>query len=175
MASGMVKNGRHRFAMVSLRTEAESVAIALEIRILSVDDAVNWAICQLDELDMPPVAICDAAMAGSKYPQDVVMTLREVPGDFDRSQAVRLVLRYALDALEQGKRNPIQVTYALYDLAHAGDLSESELDKHQWHFWDHALYFICKGESNRTEEQFFTDWSLELKGFLRSRTEDAHG
>jgi len=163
-----------RFTMASLRTEAEAVAIALEVGILSVDDAVHWAIRQLDNLDVPPIAICDAATAGSKYPQDVASFLRQVPGESDQTQAIWLVLRYALDALEQATRTPRQIARALFDLAYAGDLPKSKLRDQAWIYWD-AIDLVRDGYSNQTEEQIVSDMASTLKEFLRSQVGEAGG
>jgi hypothetical protein len=159
--------------MLSLRTEAESVATALETGLFDVTDAVRWADRQIERSDVPDTAICDAAMAGSKYPQDVAFILRQVPGECDQAQAVRLVLRYALDALEQGRRDPRQVARALFDLAYAGDLPKGKLRGQAWGYWD-AIDLARHGCARQTEKQITADMASAIGGFLASQPEDAH-
>ena len=151
--------------MVSLRTEAESVARALEVGLLDVADAVVWADRQIERSEVPHAAICDCAMAASRYPRDVASILRQVPGDYDQSQALRLLLRYALDALEQRKRDPRKIAHALFDLACAGDLPKSELKYHSWGYWD-AIDLARDGYIHQTEKQVIAHMTSTLKDFL---------
>ncbi len=139
---------------------------------MSVDNAVHWAIRQLDNFDLPPIAICDVATAGSKYPQDVVVILRQILGDCDQTQAIWLVLRYALDALEQATRTPRQIARALFDLAYAGDLPKSKLRDQAWIYWD-AIDLTRDGYGDQTEEQIISDMASALKDFLRSHAGEA--
>ena len=55
--------------MPSLRTEAESLAIAVERGWLNVADAVRWADNQIELSDIPCSALCDVAIASSKSPR----------------------------------------------------------------------------------------------------------
>jgi hypothetical protein len=152
--------------MVPLRTEAEAVAIALEIGVFEVADAVRWADQQIEHSEVPEVVICDVAMAGSKYPQDVSFTLRQLPGECDRSLAIRLVLRYALEALEGAKRDPREIARTLFDLACANDLPESDLKHHAWVYWD-AIDLSRDGYGDETEEQIAAHMISTLTDFLK--------
>lgn len=156
----------------SLRTEAESVAIALEISLFDVAAAVRWADRQIEQADVPHIAICDVALAASKHPQDVAFMLRQVPGECDHPQAVRLVLRYALAALEERERDPRQIAHGLFDLACADDLPESDLKHHAWGYWD-ALDLARDGYVDQTEEQIVSHMISTLKSFLAGETRRA--
>lgn len=146
--------------MVSLRTEAEAVAIALEIGLFDVADAVRWADQQIERSDTPEGAICDVAMSASKYPQDVAFNLRQIPGECERSIAVRLVLRCALNAFESGKRDPREIARGLFDLAYANDLPESA-----WAYWD-AIDLARDGYCQETEQEITAHMISTLTEFL---------
>lgn len=122
--------------MASLRTEAESLAIALELSLLHVADAVRWADRQIELSDIPPSSLCDVAMASSKFPQDVAHMLRSIPGDCDYAGAVHLTLGYALKALKESTSDPRDVARALFDMAMASDLPEGDLKYHAFGYWD---------------------------------------
>jgi hypothetical protein len=160
--------------MLSLRTEAESIAIALGIGLFDVADAVQWADQVIERSDVPDGAICDVALAASKFPQDVARILRSLPGDCDRPQAVRLVLRYAIEAMEQAKRDPRDVARGLFDLAYRGDLPESELKYHAWGYWD-AIDFARDGYVDQTEEQIASHMISTIKIFLANQDDDSPG
>jgi hypothetical protein len=124
------------FQLSTLRTEAESIAIALKTGLLDVADAVAWADRQIAAGDVPDVALCDVSMASRKYPQDVVSMLRSLPGLVNHDEAIRATMRISLDRLQSGARNPSDVARALFNLAISDDLPDGDLKRHAFCFWD---------------------------------------
>lgn len=153
--------------MPSQRTEAEAIAIALEIGLLDAADAVHWADRQIEISDVPHVVLCDVAMAASKFPQDVAHMLRSLPGELDHEGAVQAVLRYAYESLVQSKRTPLGVASALFQLAMADDLPEGELKSHAWGYWD-EIDMARDGGYYRSEAEITSHMTATLKAHLDS-------
>jgi hypothetical protein len=156
--------------MASLRTEAESLAIALELSLLRVADAVRWADHQIELSDIPPSSLCDVAMASSKFPQDVAHMLRSVPGDCDYIGAVRLTLGYAQRALKESTSDPPDVARALFDMAMAGDLPDGNLKYHAFGYWD-AIDLARDGAIEQSEAEIVADMAQRIQEFLDENPE----
>jgi hypothetical protein len=120
----------------TLKTEAESWAIAIILGIAEVKDAVAWADKKIEESDSPDGVLCEIAMASKAYSQDVVHLLREIPGVCDKQIAVNLVLKLLLDSLQTKRHSPEQVAEYLYDLALSDTIPQSELKECAFSFWD---------------------------------------
>jgi hypothetical protein len=128
------------------------LARALEIGALSVEDAVAWADGVISREDHPDSSICEVAMAGRKYPQDLVSLLREVPGRFDETEVRGKVLRILAEGLQQDRRRADQVAHCLYQLALAGDVDDQRLHRIAWWAWD-GLDLADAGLIQQTREQ----------------------
>jgi hypothetical protein len=138
--------------MLDTRTEAESLAIALELGLIEVADAVRWADERIAEMDLPETAFCDLSMSSKAYPQDVAHLLRTIAGEPDQRTAVREVLRRALEAIRSGRRTPECVARALFGLAIAGDLPTGRL-KDELYLFDAEFDAASEGHIVLTREE----------------------
>jgi hypothetical protein len=134
-----------------LKTEAESLARALELALIDVADAVRWADRKIAETDVPPDALCDVSMSPKAHLQDVVHLLRSLPGECDRQLAVLYTLRFALDALTSGRRTPECVGRAMFLLALDGDIASTELEQ-QAYCWDDMFGLSLRGHVSETRD-----------------------
>jgi len=149
--------------MTSIRTEAESIAIGLELGVVQIADAVRWADDQIEAADVPSPAICDIAMASSKSAQDVVLLLRSLPGDFDPEVVVQSNVRHLLIALRDLKFDPEFIAKALYDLADA--LPPGALKTQAGWYWD-AIGLIRTGVAHETVDEIKADMLRHLSKFV---------
>lgn len=138
--------------ITELRSEAESLAIALEFGIIDVADAVCWADDRIAESDVPHVALCDVSMSPKDYPQDVASLLRKIPGQFNHDSSIARVLQLALDTLKSQRRTPECVAKSLFDLVVAGALPPGELSDGAWWYWD-AFDMARQGCIKKTAEE----------------------
>jgi len=72
-----------------LKTEAEALAVALDVGAINVSDVIAWADAVIDTEEHPHWSICEVATVGTKYPPDVANALREVPGEADIGEVQR--------------------------------------------------------------------------------------
>lgn len=66
-----------------LRNEAEVFAVLLELRSVMVADVVAWATSVIGSEEHPHWSVCELSTMGSGDVEDVVRTLRNVPGVVD--------------------------------------------------------------------------------------------
>jgi len=153
--------------MISVRTEAEILARALEIGALSIADAVAWADAVIEREEHPDAAICEVATSGRRYEPDVVAALREVPGTFDEAQVSRNLVRVLADGLQRDRGRADQVARALYQLALSNEVHGEPLRQIAWWAWD-ALDLADAGIIAQTRDQVID----ELVDALRTAVED---
>jgi len=110
---------------IEIRSQAEAFACALEVGVVVVDDVVAWADTIIEREDHPHWAICELATCRREYPPDVVRRLREVPGVADVAVSRRLVLQMLCDSSAREPRCASQVAHSLYNLAMAGEITDS--------------------------------------------------
>ena len=151
--------------MASMRTEAESLAIGLELGIVPVSDAVAWADRQIEQSDVPCNAICEISMASSKSPHDVVHLLRSLPGEFNASVAVRSTVGHLLIALRDLDYDPESIARALYDLAMADDLPDGPMKTQAWWYWD-AIGLSRDGIGHETVDEIRSMMVQEMSDFV---------
>jgi hypothetical protein len=160
--------------MNSIRTEAEAIAISLEVGFLRVADAVRWADHQIEMSDVPTSPMCDVAMASSRLPQDVAHSLRSIPGDCDKVAAVQLVLRYARNALMESSSDPRDVARALFDMAVADELPEGDLKSHAFGYWD-DIDLARDSTIPQSEAEIVADMVRRIQEFLGDAPASAGG
>lgn len=98
---------------MNLRNEAEVLAIAIELGVVQVAEAVDWADQYIVALDQPPYELIELSSAGASHPLDVAHLLRTVPGAADVPAVCRRVFARMLSALNEGRMSPESVARAL--------------------------------------------------------------
>jgi hypothetical protein len=132
-----------------IRTEAESLARALELGLIDVADAVRWADQKIADSEVPDDTLCDVSMSSKAYPQDVAHLLRGIPGQCDRQLAFLHLLRCALDTLTSGRRTPECVARAMFQLAIAGDVVSTRFQDEAF-CWDAMFDAVREGYVSNT-------------------------
>lgn len=139
-------------APISLRTQAETFAIALEIGAVSVGSVIAWAESASPAESAPCASLCKVALMAGSYPLEVAAALRELPGEFDlavANQGVLLLLGYTLS---QNRARADQVAAALYRLAISDELWDDELRSIA--YWaDDALTLADQGQIPQSRDQ----------------------
>lgn len=98
------------------RTEAEEIATALELGLLSVPDAIRWADAGIEADPQPPFALIEVSVAAKAPPVEVAHLLRSLPGEPGRRElARRLVCRIA-GALHDGRVTAAGAARILYHM-----------------------------------------------------------
>jgi hypothetical protein len=138
--------------MLEIKTEAESVARAIELGIIDVAHVVSWADQIIAEIDVPPNALCDISLASKAHSQDVAHLLREIPGSLNCNLAVVQILRLIFNALTSGRRTPECIAEALFQLALAGSLPPGRLKDEAFFYWD-LLDHVRNGYVKETSEE----------------------
>jgi hypothetical protein len=121
---------------ITARTEAEVLALAIEIGALSVTDAVAWADNVIEREEHPDGSICEVAMSARKYEPDVVAALRKVPGKLDDGEVRRRLIHVLADGLEHHRRRADQIARSLYQLALTNQVDSERLRNIAWWAWD---------------------------------------
>jgi len=153
------------------REEAEALATALDVGIVDVSEVVDWAVDRIAEEEHPHWSLCEIAIAGRKYPQDVAALLREIPGTFSASDVRRRVLSMMAPRLERDPRRADGIASALYQLALADEIEDGELKALAWWAWD-RLDLADSGTIAETREQIVQRMIRELSRCI-ARTVDA--
>lgn len=98
------------------RTEAQEIATALELGLLSVPDAIRWADAGIEADPQPPFALIEVSLAAKAPPVEVAHLLRSLPGEPGRRElARRLVCRIA-GALHDGRVTAAWAARILYQM-----------------------------------------------------------
>lgn len=113
---------------MSLRDEAEELAIALELGFASVEEAVEWAGANIDALEKPPYELMEVSCAGRSPPAEIAHLLRTIPGAPDVASASRRVIARMAAALDRGSAQPEHVAGALYSMYLNGGIPEPEAE-----------------------------------------------
>lgn len=148
--------------MTRLRTEAESLAVSLELGAIKVADVMSWAGKVIECEESPHWSICEVATMGAKYAPDVAAALREVPGKPEPSVVKRLVLKHLANALADDAGRADQIASALFQLAVDDALPDARLRALAWWAWD-ALSLADQGTIAETRGQIVD----EMKSALR--------
>jgi hypothetical protein len=149
-------------AIVSARTEAEVLALAIEIGALSVADAVAWADNVIEREEHPHGSICEVAVSARKYEPDVVAALREVPGEVDEGEVKRRLVRVLSDGLERDRARADQIARSLYQLALANQVDSERLRNTAAWAWD-GLDLADAGMIEQTREQVIDEMIAALR------------
>jgi hypothetical protein len=113
---------------VSLRNDAEELAMAIELGFATVDDAVSWADGKIAALDRPPFELIEVAMSRRLPAAEVAHRLRAIPGTADIPFAARRVISRMGLALQSGAATPERIASALYGMYLAGQIPEPDAE-----------------------------------------------
>jgi hypothetical protein len=155
--------------MSTQRTQAEALALSLELGLLDVTDAVAWADVEIAASDTPHNALCEVALASRDNNLDVANMLRQLPGEIDCNLVLRGVIRNAAEVLRSNRRTPEQIAAALYKLAIDGNLPSGGLCDHAWWF-DNALDLAESGYIQERPEQVVNQMHEVLDAWLDDET-----
>jgi hypothetical protein len=114
-------------AMSRVRDEAEALAGALEIGVCDVAEVIAWSDAQILRDDAPLEVLCEVSLAQDRYPQDVADMLRRAFGTLDKSNANRLLVTLLNDRLKGDMGRANQIASALYQMALANEIEDSNL------------------------------------------------
>jgi hypothetical protein len=114
---------------MTLKDEAEVLAVLLERGVTDVADVVAWADALVAAEPDPHWAICDLALMGSSQPLDVVGALRALPlpGVADEAWVRDETVRRLASGLAADRRRADRVAEALWDLAMTERLPDGEV------------------------------------------------
>lgn len=139
-------------ATITLRTQAETFAIALEIGAVSVRSVIAWAESASADESAPCALLREVALMAQSYPIEVAAALRALPGEPERAvanQGVLLLLGYTLS---QNRARADQVAAALYRLVISAELWDDEL--RSLAYWaDDALTLADQGLIPESRDQ----------------------
>jgi hypothetical protein len=121
-----------------VRTDAEALATALELGIITVADVIGWVDGIIAVTAHPHWSLCELALCGRAYMPDVTRRLRELSGTPDMARATALVPRLLLDRLDRDPESAVLIARALYDLAVNGDIEDRPLLEVAWTTWDYV-------------------------------------
>jgi hypothetical protein len=99
---------------MDLATEADELALALVMRLATVDEVIDWADAAIIALDAPPYSLIEVACA-SRVPHDEVASLlRAIPGPRRQDLVLRGVLQRLAVSVQQGTVSPRAAAGRLY-------------------------------------------------------------
>lgn len=98
------------------RIEAEEIAIALELGLLSVTDAIRWTDAGIEADPHPPFALIQVSLAAKAPPVEVAHLLRSLPGDPDRREVARRLVCRIVGALHHGRVTAARAARILYHM-----------------------------------------------------------
>lgn len=113
---------------MSLRDEAEALAIALEIGFASIEDVIDWADAKIVALDQPPYELIEVSCAGRQAVPDVAHALRAIAGTPDVAAASKIVIARMAAALDRGSTTAEKVARALYRMSLNGHVPEASAE-----------------------------------------------
>ena len=153
--------------MSKQRTEAEALAVSLELGLRGVADAVTWADNQIAaEASVPHIALCELALAHHEHGIDVANLLRRLPGAVDQQEVTRRVVRDTAEAARTQRLTPRMIESALFTLALNSELPPGEVTSAAYQF-SHDLDLAEEGLSHDTPAHVMKrmlkvlDWWLE--------------
>lgn len=79
-------------AMVTVRDEAEMLALGLDLGVVRPAEVVDWAYAVIARSDRPHWSIGELCTMGRAYGRDVANALRQIPGEPDLEWARRALL-----------------------------------------------------------------------------------
>lgn len=144
------------------KAEAEALRVGLLAGINAIDDAIRWADSVIESEMKPHPTIIEVALAGSQPINRVLYLLEQVPGEADRSDALKVQMRMMLSRLEGDPTSAEAVAQHLYRLAATGDWPSASFgDEAYW--LDDTFDLVRQGIYRGT----YADAVNELRGYLR--------
>jgi len=122
--------------MSQLRDEAEALARALEIGACDVDEVIAWADAQIVRESQPHRALCEAALSGGRYPQDVAGILRQLPEPPARRNVNGLLVTLLNAKLKGNFDHADRIASALYQMFLTDEIEDSGLQRTGMWAWD---------------------------------------
>lgn len=113
--------------MASLRDEAEVLALGLELGVVRPAEVVDWADGVIARTDHPHWSIGELVTMGRAYEQDVADALRRIPGEPDRTAAMRALLLQLPRRLRERRDRADGFVHALLYFEDTGVLLDADL------------------------------------------------
>ncbi len=154
--------------MTNQRSEAEAIAICLELALAKVPDAIHWADSQIQLSDIPDVALCNVSMAWRNDSHEVASMLRQLPGRVDSAFVGRRLIECLAMQLKNDRSSARQVAFALYELSMDESLPAGPLRKEAWWFLD-AFVLSESGYIKETTDQISEQMMAMLETALESQ------
>jgi hypothetical protein len=148
--------------MTQLRDEAEALAVALEMGICAVDEAIEWSDAWIIHEDAPPFSLCEVSLSRDRYPQDVAALLRQIPGTPLRSNVSALLIILLRRKLTDHPERARDVAYWLYSSACDDAIVDPSLRRFGGEVFD-ALALAELGYLQESREQIVTNMVSELE------------
>ncbi len=111
---------------MTLRDEAEELAIALESGFAKVKDAVDWADAHILRLEQPPYPLIEISTSIATPAAEVVHLLRTLSGEVNTPEVSRRVIARMESAFARGDAGLEKVTRALYQMQLDGCVPDQE-------------------------------------------------
>ena len=148
------------------KAEAEGLRIALMAGLVRPAEVVEWADRIIEREDNPDAAVIEVALAAHRSINEIAGLLEEIPGEADRTMALRTLLRGLLIALEGNPLSAEPIAQKLYRLARTGEWPEEEFGSEA--FWlDDTFELIREG----TYRGSFEDAVKDLRDYLRRNSQ----
>ena len=149
--------------MANQRTEAEVLAVCLELELATVGDAFAWADGQILASEVPHNVLCDISMASRANRGNLAIMLRRLPGDYDNAWVVRRLIQCAAECLRRGEPEARKVAIALFNLALDEKLPPGKLRDEVYWFYD-AIDLATSGIVQETPQQLVSRMLESLDG-----------
>lgn len=104
--------------MVTVRDEAEMLALGLDLGVVRLAEVVDWAYAVIARSDRPHWSIGELCIMGRAYGRDVANALRQIPGEPDLEWARRALLERLPGDL-RARDVPAEVIGAAIELLYA--------------------------------------------------------
>lgn len=111
---------------MDLKDEAEELAIALELDLISVEDVVQWADNKIMQLAEPPFYLIDLSISGQLPGSEIAHCLRMFPGIVNTTAVLRAAMMRMFSLLENSSVRPEIIAKALYVMHLNGWIPDDE-------------------------------------------------
>ena len=136
---------------MTLRDEAEALAILLECGFTKVKEAVDWADAHIMRFEHPPYPLIEISMSMVTSGANVVYLLRSLPDEANIPEVSRYAITLIASAFESGNATLKKVTSALYQMFLDGYVPDNKAIT-QMSRLDDAFDLASDGTSGTVEE-----------------------
>jgi hypothetical protein len=138
---------------------ADELALALELGLATVDEVIAWADARIAEMESPPYAFIEVAMARRAPTSEIAHLLRTIPGPRDPQAVAMGILGRLGRSVRSGETSARQAASLLYGMSLRDELPESVAEETSR--LDDAFCLALAGTSGS-----FEDATADLHSFL---------